>query len=80
VTGREASEGVVAIDVADRGAGPIPWPPTTSGAGIGLALARTLSQSQGGRLLLAQGPDGTRFTVLVPRSGRSQVDEGIVDP
>jgi signal transduction histidine kinase len=79
VTGRWAS-GVVAIDVADRGASPIPWPPTTSGAGMGLALARTLSQSQGGRLLLTQDQDGTRFTLLVPRSGCSQVDHGIVDP
>jgi signal transduction histidine kinase len=78
VTGREAT-GVVAIDVADRGDAPIPWPPT-SGAGMGLALARTLSESQGGRLLLAQDHDGTRFTLLVPRSGASQVERGTVDP
>jgi signal transduction histidine kinase len=72
VTGREAS-GVVAIDVADRGREPISWPPTNVGGGMGLALARTLAQSQGGRLLLAPDDDGTRFTFLVPRSGPSQV-------
>jgi signal transduction histidine kinase len=79
VTGREAS-GVVAIDVGDRGGGPVPWPPADSGGRMGLALARTLAQSQSGRLLLTQDEDGTRFTLLVPRSGREQVHRGTVGP
>lgn len=69
VSVRDAA-GVVAVDVADRGAGPVPWPPADIGGGMGLALASTLAQSQGGRLLLAQDEEGTRFTLLVPRSGR----------
>jgi signal transduction histidine kinase len=65
MTGRDTS-GVVAIDVADRGVEAISWPPVSSGGGMGLALAQTLAQSQGGRLLLAQDEAGTRFTLLVP--------------
>jgi signal transduction histidine kinase len=69
VTGRDAA-GVVAVDVADHGTAPVPWPPSAgSSAGMGLALARTLAQSVGGRLLLEQAEDATRFTLLVPRSG-----------
>ncbi|GAA1151942.1 HAMP domain-containing sensor histidine kinase [Nocardioides aquiterrae] len=79
VTGREAS-GVVAIDVVDRGGSPVPWPPAESGGRMGLALARTLARSQRGRLLLSQDEDGTRFTLLVPRSGAEQVDPGTVGP
>jgi signal transduction histidine kinase len=79
VRGREAA-GVVAVDVADRGSAAIPWPPVQAAGRMGLALASTLAQSQGGRLLLAQDDGGTRFTLLVPRSGRLQVERGTIDP
>lgn len=79
ITGREAA-GVVAIDVGDRGGVPVPWPPTDSGGRLGLTLARTLAESQRGRLLLSQDEDGTRFTLLVPRPGGEQVDGGTVPP
>jgi signal transduction histidine kinase len=69
VVGREAA-GVVAVDVADRGTTRIPWPPPSgTSTGIGLGLASTLAQSLGGRLLLHQDENGTRFTLLVPQSG-----------
>lgn len=68
VTGREAAS-VIAIDVTDRGVATVPWPPSDPSNGMGLALARSLVHSQGGRLLLAQDEDGTRFTMLLPRSG-----------
>jgi signal transduction histidine kinase len=77
VVGREAS-GAVAIDVGDRGAAPVSWPPADAGGRMGLALASTLAQSQGGRLLLTQDEEGTQFTLLVPRSGREQVERGTV--
>jgi signal transduction histidine kinase len=69
VVGREAL-GAVAIEVEDGGGSSILWPPPPSGAGpMGLSLAGSLAQSMGGRLLLDQDHGGTRFTLLVPRSG-----------
>jgi signal transduction histidine kinase len=62
-----ATAGAIALDVADRGTSVVPWPPEAKPAGqLGLAMARSLAESQGGRLLLDAGMDGTRFTLLVP--------------
>jgi signal transduction histidine kinase len=62
-----ATAGAVALDVADRGSAPVPWPPAPEPTGrLGLAMARSLAESQGGRLLLDSGSGGTRFTLLLP--------------
>lgn len=74
LTARESGD-AVAIDVADRGTHPFTWPPADTTPGrLGLAMARALAVSQSGRLLLAQEPTGTRFTLLLPsrRTGQPE--------
>jgi signal transduction histidine kinase len=66
----------LALDVSDEGPGP-PQSDTElfrrrSGAatrtGVGLALARSLIEAQGGRLVRSSSGDTTVFTVLLPAS------------
>jgi signal transduction histidine kinase len=69
ITARE-SGGAVAIDVADRGTADVVWPEPDAAPGrLGLVMARSLADSQSGRLLLASDAAGTRFTLLVPSTG-----------
>jgi signal transduction histidine kinase len=66
VTVRE-SGGTVAIDVVDRGSSQVGWPAfDATPRPLGLAMARSLAESQGGRLLLNSDDSVTRFTLLVP--------------
>lgn len=66
LTARE-SGGAVAIDVADHGPAEVRLPdPDPSPGHLGLAMARSIAASQGGRLLLSNDATGTRFTLLVP--------------
>jgi signal transduction histidine kinase len=66
VTARE-SGGAVAIDVVDRGSQTVVWPAAdVTPQPLGLAMARSLAESQGGRLLLTSDGSGTCFTLLVP--------------
>ncbi len=70
VTAR-VSHGAVAIDVTDEGTtGALTIPESGS---LGLSLAQSLAQAQGGRLLVNQGGAGTRLTVLLRAAGGSDV-------
>ena len=71
ITARQVTD-AIAVDVADEGSFPskVPDPfvrglTTGDGAGLGLALARTMASSIDGRLILAQRSP-TVFTLFVP--------------
>jgi signal transduction histidine kinase len=66
VTAR-SSGAALAIDVVDHGQGTVTWPDVDLDVQpLGLTMARSLAESQGGRLLLDSDSRQTRFTVLVP--------------
>jgi signal transduction histidine kinase len=67
------SAGAVAIDVIDQGGNPVTWPSAegASGRRLGLVLARSLTESQGGRLLLSSDESHTRFTILLAAAERT---------
>lgn len=65
------THGAVAVDVIDQGSAP-PLSLRRSDARIGLPMALSLAESEGGRLLVSQGPGGTRFTVVLPLAHRER--------
>jgi signal transduction histidine kinase len=65
LVGRETAA-AVAIDVIDQGTQHVTWPPDRASGHLGLVMARSIAESQRGRLLLSQDDNGTRFTLLLP--------------
>ena len=66
--------GALAVEVADEGSGPpgdsealfLRRSRAARGSGIGLALARSLIEADGGRLVLSRPGPGPCFTVALP--------------
>jgi signal transduction histidine kinase len=82
VEARDAG-GALAVEVSDQGGG-IGVPadllfarrsPTATGHGIGLALARTLAEAEGGRLYLSH-PTPPTFTLLMPTKDTDEAEPG----
>jgi two-component system C4-dicarboxylate transport sensor histidine kinase DctB len=80
------SHGRIVLDVVDTGPGvpaavrphifePYFTTDPASGAGLGLAIARSLVRSRGGELILRPTPKGAAFRVVLKRGRRKGANE-----
>jgi two-component system sensor kinase FixL len=87
VEAQETKNGNLKVTVRDRGPGIAPdnaarifepfFTTKPGGMGMGLAISRTIIEAHGGDIWMeSSAAEGTTFTIILPRSGTKEVNDG----